>query len=55
MGSRTLLVEDPSQDLNSVCILQHFEQHGVHRQMLDRLEHVDEVLRLEEFARSQQP
>ena len=41
--SRTLLVEDPCQDFNSVRVLQHFEQHGVHRQMHDRLKHMDKV------------
>ena len=49
----TLLVEDLHQNLDRVRVLQDLEKRRAHRQMLDCLEHMHQMLRIEQFARPQ--
>jgi hypothetical protein len=45
-----LLFQNPSQNLYRVCVLQDIEQCGIHRQMLNRFKHDDQVIRFEQLT-----
>jgi len=49
-----LLVQEPNENFQSIRILEHFKQCGIHRKVFDSFQHIHKVLRLQELTSSKQ-